>query len=44
VLEQALEPIRNAQGVIRTRTQVMVSEFFVRAATIPDRHTCYRDW
>jgi DNA-binding Lrp family transcriptional regulator len=29
-LEQALERIRNAQGVTRTRTQVVLSELFVR--------------
>ena len=32
-LEQALERIRNAQGVIRTRTQVVLSELFVRPAS-----------
>jgi DNA-binding Lrp family transcriptional regulator len=33
-LEQALERIRNAQGVIRTRTQVVLSELFVRPSTL----------
>jgi DNA-binding Lrp family transcriptional regulator len=36
-LEQALERIRNAPGVIRTRTQVVLSELFVRPAQTSNR-------